>query len=151
MATIQKMVGQVVFPTQKQVLPAQDCRQMRSGTPLQALHKLGTALLGLRQQQVVSTTLQAQVNADTNVRQITLGQIQSAKLIPKFQTVQDFQVEPCGIQFQQLHRRGTVLRGHRQQPEHTIQLQVRFNADINAMRIIYAWERNVFQNATCLE
>ena len=128
---ILKTAEQAVFPTQKQVLHAQDCRQTRSGTPLQALPKLGTAVLGLRRQQAVSTTLQVQANADTNVRQIILGQIQSAKQIPRFPTARDFPQTRYGTLLQQFRRRGTARAGNRQQQVLTTLRQVQANADTN--------------------
>ena len=104
---------------------------MHSGIRLRASHKPGTAVLGLRQQQAVLTTLQVHQNADTNVRQTILGQIQSAKQIPRFPTARDFQQMRYGTQLQQFLRPGTDQAGNRQQQVLTTRLQVQANADTN--------------------
>ena len=93
-------------------------------------------MLGLRQQQAVLTTLQAHRNADTNARRITLGQIQSAKPIPRFQTAQDFLQTHSGTLFQLFRRHGTEQAGNLQQRVLTTQLQALPNADTNANRVI---------------
>ena len=72
-AITQKTMEQPAFPTQKPMLVAQIFLRLRSGTRFRVSHRHGTDQAGSRQQQEVTTKLQAQVNADTNAAHIIHG------------------------------------------------------------------------------
>ena len=75
-------------------------RRMQSGTPFQALPRLGTATTGLHQMQELTTQLQAPQNAVLNATQTTIGTALHASQPLKTQTAQPYRQMLFGTRFQ---------------------------------------------------
>ena len=121
---------------------------MQYGTQFQALHRLGTALNGLRQLRQHSMKLRARLNADSNALKTMNGKIRSAPQNREKSTAPLFRQTRSGIQRQKSCRLGMETHGFRQISAHSILRQVHLNATLYARSTILGTTRSVLPTSS---